>query len=487
MSGEHILVVDDDRHILEVLRLRLQANGYKISCTLRPEEALEWVTSRKPDLMIADLRMAGMDGLTLLREARTANPDLPVIILTAHGSIENAVEAVRQGAYGYVTKPYDDAQLLQELKNALERRRLMREVNRLESIVKERFDVGEIIGKAARMVAVFEQVERVAPTDATVFISGESGTGKELVAKAIHLASPRGKGPFVAVNMGALPETLLENELFGHVKGAFTGANREKEGLFAAAQGGTIFLDEIGDAPLPIQVKLLRVLQDRKFTRLGEVHEIETDARVITASNRDLRKMVKDGKFREDLFFRIHVVPIELPPLRDRKDDIPRLAFHFLKRFSEQVGREIRGFSTAALEALIAYDWPGNVRELENTIEHAVVMAKADEIQASEVTFISRSGAAGRGQSVAGAAGSVLTEAPSLPPYKQARESFEREYLEQLLRLTRGNVSAAARLAGKYRADLYGLLRKHGLDPGTFKGAGGEPTPAEDAAGDDEK
>jgi two-component system response regulator GlrR len=452
MASEKILVVDDDRSLLELIRMRLESASYVVTTALMEEEAIEAAKGQVFDLSVVDLRLAQKDGILVMEQLHRIHPDMPVIILTAHGSIETAVEAMKKGAYTYLTKPFEPQEMLCQIERALENSRLASEVKRLKGLLEEKYDFPNIIARSEGMQRVMEVVSRVAKTDSTVFIHGESGTGKELIAKVTHVASTRKDKPFVAINLAAIPETLLESELFGYEKGAFTGAIRSSKGFFSQAHEGTIFLDEIGDMPLSTQGKLLRVLQERQFYSIGNEKPIEVDVRLIVATNKVLEDQVKKGLFREDLFYRIHVIPIYLPPLRERKEDIPLLVEHFLKKFRLEMKKEVKRLTPQALLKLMLYDWPGNVRELENTIEYAVAMTHEDVI--NEDLILQTEGA-------------VSQEA--LKSLKEARDAFEKNYLIYLLEVCKGNVSKAARLAGKHRPDLYDLLKKHGLNLSSFK------------------
>jgi len=453
MASGKILVVDDDKNLIELVKMRLESAGYEVTAALKEEDAIETLQGQTFDLSIVDLQLVHQDGISLMEDFHLILPEMPVIILTAYGSIESAVEAMKRGAYSYLTKPFDPRDLLLQIERALENRRLTSEIDRLKELLGERYDFSNIVAKSGKMQRVLEVVSRIAKTDSTVFIHGESGTGKELIAKAIHLASERKDKSFVAINCAALPETLLESELFGHEKGAFTGAIRSKKGLFTQAHEGTIFLDEIGDMPLSTQGKLLRVLQEQQFYPVGSEKPIEVNVRVIVATNKNLEDHVKQGLFREDLFYRIHVIPVFLPPLRERKEDIPPLVEYFLKRFSQQMKKEVKGLTPMAIQRLMLYDWPGNVRELENILEYAVAMTNHNVITEE---FILQTKAA-------------LIPDETLKPLKEARDTFEKSYLIHLLQICRGNVSKAAKLAGKYRADFYELLKKHDLKTGDFK------------------
>jgi two-component system response regulator GlrR len=449
-----LLIVDDDRNLLELIRMRLESSGFDVVTALREDDARAAAAGEVFDLAIVDLQLAEQDGISLMEDLRRTSPDLPVIILTAHGSIESAVEAMRRGAATYLTKPFDARELVLQIGRVLEQRRLASEVTRLRGLLAERYGFENIVARSEAMTRVLDVVSRAALTDSTVYIHGESGTGKELVARALHLAGGRKEQPFVAVNCAALPETLLESELFGHERGAFTGAVRSSRGLFTRAHGGTIFLDEIGDMPPGVQAKFLRVLQERQVTPLGGDRPIAVDVRVIVATNKDLDKQVARGLFRDDLFYRIHVIPILLPPLRERKEDIPLLAGHFLKKYAGQMGKDVKGLTPKAMQKLMLHDWPGNVRELENTIEYAVAMT-LDDVIGDESVLPSRADGSGN----------------TVRPLKEAKDAFEKDYLVNILRVTRGNVTSAAELSGKYRSDFYDLLKKHGLSPGEFKNA----------------
>lgn len=449
MSCQKILVVDDDVNLLELLKIRLESSDYEVVTASDEEKALNRMREHIINLAVVDLQLDSKDGIVLMKELHAINPEMPVIILTAYGSIDSAVEAIKMGAYNYLTKPFDHRELLLQIENALKNTMLTREIKRLQGLLSEKYDFRNIIGKSAKMQSVLEQVSLVSQTDSTVFIHGESGTGKELIAKTIHLASSRKDHPFLAINCAAIPETLLESELFGYEKGAFTGAFKSSGGLLVQADKGTVFLDEIGDMPLATQVKLLRFLQERQFYPVGSLTPVEVDVRVVVATNKDLKAMMEEGTFREDLFYRIHVIPILIPPLRERKEDIPMLVEHFLKKLCQQTNKVIQGVSHPAMQKLMLHDWPGNVRELENTIEYAVAMSRYD-ILTEDL---------------------VLPSSPSEPlqPLRESKAKFERKYLISLLELTRGNVSKAAQLAGKYRADLYNLLKKYNIRPEDFK------------------
>jgi two-component system response regulator GlrR len=466
MAKGQILVVDDNPNLLELIRLRLESADYEVTAIADEADAVNAIKEKLFDLCIVDLMLANGDGIALMDQFRGINPDVPTIILTAHGSIESAVEAMRRGAFSYLTKPFEPSELLMQIERALENRKLNVEIKRLKEIINDRFDFANIIARSAKMRAVLDIVARIAKLDSTVHIHGESGTGKELIAKAIHLASDRKDKPFVALNCAALPESLLESELFGHEKGAFTGAVKSTRGLFTQAHGGTLFLDEIGDMPRSTQSKLLRVLQERQFYPVGSEVPLEVDVRVIVATNKDLEEQVRKGLFRDDLFYRIHVIPVYLPALRERKDDIVPLVEHFLKKYSQHMKKEVKGVTPEAMRKLMLHDWPGNVRELENTIEYAVAMTQSDTVTEDYML---------QGKSIvaerpATAVPEHLDE-PSggLRPLKDARDAFERDYLIQVLSMTEGNVSQAAKLAGKYRADFYDLLKKHDLNAHEFK------------------
>src|SRR5512139_3789252 len=452
MATGKMLVVDDDRNLLELLKMRLESSSYEVTTAINGEEAIKAVKSQVVDLSIVDLQLLNQDGISLMEELHLILPDMPVIILTAYGSIESAVEAMKRGAYSYLTKPFDHEDLLLQIERALENRRLNIEIKRLKGLLEERYDFTNIVARSEKMKRVLEMVSQIAKTESTVYIYGESGTGKELIAKAIHLASERKNKPFVAINCAALPEPLMESELFGHEKGSFTGAVRSTKGLFTQAHEGTLFLDEIADMPLSIQAKLLRALQERQFHPVGSEKPTQVDVRVIVATQKDLESHVKQGLFREDLFYRIHVIPIRLPPLRERKEDIPLLVEHFLHKFSQQMKKEVKGLMPQAMQKLMLHDWPGNVRELENTVEYAFVMTQQDRI--TEAYILQAKG--------------VVTQEP-LKPLKEARDAYEKGYLIHLLEICDGNVTKAAKLAGKYRADFYDLLRKHHLKSEDFK------------------
>jgi two-component system response regulator GlrR len=445
----HVLVVDDDYNILQVLRMRLVSGGHEVAMASDASEAKALIQTAPVDLALIDLKLKNEDGITLMEALHREIPGLPVIILTAYGTIDTAVAAMKRGAYTYLTKPFDGQALLAQVDKALAQGQLSTEVKQLRRLVRQRYGFDNIIGKSTAIQQVLEQVSQAAHTDSSVYIEGNSGTGKELIAKTLHLASGRASGPFVAINCAAIPETLLESELFGYQKGAFTGAARTKKGLLTEADHGTFFLDEISEMSPSMQVKMLRALEERSFFPVGAGETVQVNIRIIAASNKPLEEEIKKGTFREDLFYRIHDIPIKLPSLKERKEDIPLLANHFLEKYSREMERPMNGFTPAALKKMLAYDWPGNVRELENTIECAVAMS--DQAQIDVDVFLRNPRHTGADE--------------SLQSFKTAREAFERRYLVQLLELTLGNISQAAKLAGKYRADLYALLKKYDIDP----------------------
>jgi two-component system response regulator GlrR len=448
---EKILVVDDDRNILEVIRMRLVSGGYYVTPVTGAEEALKLAEKEPFDLALIDLKLNGQDGIQLMENIHHINPHIPVIILTAHGTIKSAVHAMKKGAYSYLTKPFDGHELLQQINNCLEKNRLSKEVKRLRELVEQTYGFDKIIGNSDKIKRVLAQVAQAAATDSNVYIEGESGTGKELVAKSLHVASNRKDGPFIAVNCSAIPENLMESEMFGFEKGAFTGADRSKKGLFVQADLGTFFLDEISEMHSSMQVKMLRALEEKEFYPVGGRQTVKVDCRIIAASNKNLEQEIEKGNFREDLFYRIHVIPIKLPPLKERKEDIPILSRYFLQKISREMGKEIDEFSTDAMQKLISYPWPGNIRELENTIECAVAMTKRNIITEDLILQTQNINAEG------------------LKSFKYAKENFEKNYLIQLFELTRGNVSKAAELAGKYRADIYELIKKYNLKLTDFR------------------
>jgi len=452
-----VLLVDDDPGILQLLKLHLEAAHYGVTLAATGAEAVAQARATAFDVAVVDLRLGAEDGLGVLEQLRQLQPALPVIIATAHGTIESAVEATKRGAFDYLTKPFEAAALLHRVARAAEARRLRHEVEELRTLVQARYQFDNIVTGSEVMRAVLRQVAQIAATDSTVCIYGESGTGKELVAKALHVASRRALGPFIALNCGAIPEGLLENELFGHARGAYTGADRHKKGFLQQAEAGTLLLDEIGELPAALQVKFLRVLEEREFYPLGATQPLKVNLRLVAATNQDLAKLVAQGKFREDLYYRLHVLPIFLPPLRERVGDIPLLAQHFLARFAQDLKKDVSGFTPEAVQRLLVYEWPGNVRELANVVERAVVLSPSAQIT-PDLLVLGRTEGGG-----APAPGGVA-------PLREAREKFERTYLIQVLTTVKGNVSRAAELAGKDRAEFYRLLRKHALAPTAFKG-----------------
>ena len=448
---QKILAVDDDLNLLRLLKMRLEAKDYAVTTFTEAEDAMETARDEEFDMALLDLKLTRGNGIELMETLHHIHPEMPVVILTAYGTIESAVEAMKRGAYSYLTKPFNHRELLLQIKNGIEKSRLSKEVKRLREIVKERYEFENIIGESEEMRKVLDLVSHSADTDSNVYIYGESGTGKELIAKALHLASSRKERPFVAINCAAIPEALLEGELFGFRKGAFTGAVRTKKGLFVQAHGGSILLDEISEMPFSMQSKLLRVLEEREFYPLGSEKPVKVDVRIIATSNKDLEKEIEEGNFRRDLFYRIHVIPIKLPPLREKRGDIPLLAEHFLRKLSGKAGKYIGGFSPTALQKMMLYSWPGNVRELQNVIECAVAMCMKDVI--SEDLLLPT--------------GEMKEN--DLKPLKEAKSDFEQRYIIELMELTQGNVTHAAKLAKKYRADLYKLLEKYNLKPKDFK------------------
>jgi two-component system, NtrC family, response regulator GlrR len=439
-----LLLVDDDVDLLRLLSIRLKANGYRVTAVESAEKALSALVATRPDVVLSDLRMPGMDGMALFEEIQISHPGLPVIILTAHGSIPDAVKAVRQGVFGYLTKPYDADELLAQIEKALA---VQGTATGPEG---ERWRQG-IVTRSPAMEDVLARAKRAAQTDANVLIQGDSGTGKELVARAIHLASNRSRGPFVAINCGAIPENLLESELFGHMKGSFTGAVAEQKGLFVQADGGTVFLDEIGDMPLALQVKLLRVLETREVRPVGAAKSVAIHIRLLAATHRDLLGAKDRGEFREDLFYRLNVVNLRLPALAERREDIPVLATHFLKMLSDRYDAEANKFAPDALEKLAAARWPGNVRQLFNVVEQCVALCPTEVVPAA---FVEQA---------------IVSEGDSLSSFEDARRRFERDYLTRVLKMTRGSVTQAARLAKRNRTEFYKLLQRHGIEAALFK------------------
>ena len=449
---EKILIVDDDVSVLKVLQMRLESAQYAVVAASDAREAKKRLEEETFDIALFDLRLAEGSGIDLMKGIRDIDPELPVIILTAFGTIESAVEAMKEGAYSYLTKPFDTRELFVQIRNGIEKSKLSREVKRLRTMMRDDFEGQSIIGHSEAMKRVFDAVALAAETDSNVFISGESGTGKGMVAKALHQLSKRMDKPFVPINCAAIPATLLESELFGFEKGAFTGAVASKKGLFVQADKGIIFLDEISEIPLHMQGKLLKAIEEKEFYPLGSHKTVKVDVRIVSASNREIEKEVEKGTFRSDLFYRVHVVPIKVPPLRDRKEDIPILVEHFLAKMAEKLEKPAKSLSPAALQKLMLYAWPGNVRELENIIECAVVMSTENSISEDLIIV--------PGQK---------DEKHTFKPLKESKQDFERDYLVQLMKISRGNVSRASKLAGKYRADLYELLEKYHINPLDFR------------------
>ena len=449
-SAPQLLVVDDDADMLRLLTMRLTAAGYRVTAVTSAEAALTQLHIARPQLVLSDVRLPGKDGLALFDEIRAQHPSLPVILLTAHGTIPDAVEATERGVFTYLTKPFDGKGLLDKIAEALA---LSAPAHAAQSGSVDDWQ-GQIISRSSRMAEVLAEARMVAQSDASVLLRGESGTGKELLARLIHQASARAAKPFIAVNCGAIPEALLESELFGHVKGAFTDASSSHKGLFQAADGGTLLLDEIGDMPPALQVKLLRVLQERELRPVGSTQSVPVDVRLISATHRDLDAAMAEGEFRTDLYYRINVVTLTLPPLSERREDIPLLANHFLVTLAAKYDKRLSGFAPEALKALTTAAWPGNVRQLYNVVEQVCALSSTPLVPLALVQRALRSPSV-----------QVLT-------FAEAKQRFERDYLVGLLKLTDGNVADAARLADRNRTEFYRLMQKHGLTPGLFKGDG---------------
>ncbi len=443
-----ILIVEDEDPLRRVLELQLGSAGYETLSAATAEAALPLLD--RADLVLTDLRLPGIDGLEFIRQIRCRDQRIPIIVITAYSTVENAVEAMKAGAADFLPKPFSMDHLLTVIAKALEVRRLRDENLELRAQLSRRYAFDNIIGRSPAMQEIFATIERVAPTNATVLIAGESGTGKDLIARAIHHHSPRRDQPFVKINCAAIPETLLESELFGYEKGAFTGATTSKPGKFELADKGTVFLDEIGDVPPAIQVKLLRVLQDKEFERLGSNKVRRVDVRIIAATNADLRSAIESGQFREDLYYRLNVVPINVPPLRQRKEDIPALVDHFIKKYAAEFGRPVAGISDEALEILMKHHWPGNVRELENVIERAVVLCTGERLEAKDIKL----DPATRPQA---ANDFFLPEGMTL-------EEHERQLILKALERAKGNKSLAARMLGITRNALRYRLSQMGLE-----------------------
>lgn len=456
-----ILVVDDKPNMLQLFE-RLLADKHDVTTASDGEEAIAKILAGTFDLVVSDLRMPGAGGLDVLRAVKQASPRTEVILMTAYATVENAVEAMKEGAYDYLTKPFDPDEAVVKMERAIELGQLRERADQLAKLVRERFSFEQMIGKSAAMQQLFSLLEKAAQFELTVLITGPSGTGKELAARAVHFASPRRDKAFVAVNCGAFPAELIESELFGHVKGAFTGATSDKRGLFEEASGGTLFLDEVGDLPLPLQVKLNRALQEREFRRVGDTRARKVDARIVAATNVDLKALMAEGRFREDLFYRLQVFPIRLPALKERPEDVVLLAAHFLERARKRSGRGPTGFLPEALKALSRYAWPGNVRELENAIERAAAVASGSEIGVDDLSPEIVHGDATTGDD-------TLASLPYREALELMKERATRQYLEALLRASEGNVSRAAEHAELARESLHRLLKRHHVDPDAFR------------------
>jgi len=447
MIPRKILVVDDEENFRHILSVILKKERYEVETASNGEEALQRISNSTFDQVLCDIRMPGMDGLDFLKEVRKTEADANVIMMSAYGTLDTAVEAMKLGAYDYISKPFKPDEIILTLKKAEERERLRKENEHLRKEVKREYSFDNIVSKNEKMQGIFDMIQKVAPYKSTILITGESGTGKEVVARALHYHSDRSQSLFMPVNCGAIPENLLESELFGHSKGAFTDAIRTKKGLFEEADGGTLFLDEIGELPPQLQVKLLRVLQDGEIRRVGEAKAIQIDVRIVAATVKDLVKEVNEGRFRDDLFYRLNVVPVHIPPLRDRKEDIPLLVTHFMKKHSQSLGKNIAGINPKALEVLINYKWYGNVRELENTIERAIVLADGENIELQNLphdiqNFQERI--------------EVTTLSEEEYSIKRASKALETTLIRRALKKTKGNHTHAARLLEiSHRALLY--------------------------------
>ncbi len=447
MTEGNILIIDDEPKMCKVLKFALEPEGYSVTTAESAEAGMEAFKINSFDLVITDLKMPGKDGLWVLEQVKQQRPQTEVIMMTAYATAQTAVEAMKKGAYDYIIKPFEMDELKLKVRHLMEKNRLVEENRQLKQELKERYSLDNMVGKSGVMQQVYKLVEKVAPTDATVLIRGESGTGKELVAQAIHGLSPRASEPFIAVNCAALPESLLESELFGHEKGAFTGADKLKKGRFELAGSGTIFLDEIGDMSPSTQIKLLRVLQNRQIERLGGTETIQIRARTICATNRDLEKAMKEGTFREDLYYRINVFPIYLPPLREHKEDIPDLVAHFLQKF----GRPPDAIEGEALNLLMKYQWPGNVRELENVIERALIMTSTGKIRVEDLPPQIRENTT-----------SEISFSPDIPDEGLSLEAMEKKLIQTALQKAGGNKSKAAKLLGITRRKLYSMMERFG-------------------------
>ena len=453
-----ILVVEDETKMRRLLELQLDEEGFLVHSAADAEAGLQLLIREKPDLVVTDLRLPGMSGLEFLQAVKRVNAALPVVVMTAYGTVESAVEAMKIGASDYVTKPFSLAELVLVIRKELDSHRLREENRSLREALGRRYAYDSIVAQSEKMQAVLALVERVAPTNSTVLLGGESGVGKDLIARAIHEHSQRASGPFVKINSTAIPETLLESELFGYEKGAFSGASASKPGKFELADQGTLFLDEIGDVPSAIQVKLLRVLQDREFERLGGTKTHKVDVRLVAATNRDLRAALEEGTFREDLYYRLNVVAIDIPPLRDHKEDVPALANFFLERYARESAKPVTAITPKAMKRLMEYHWPGNVRELQNIIERACALAKGTVLEAADIHLDVRPAKAANGAS------GFLPEGMTL-------EHWEDEMIREALRRANGNKSQAARLLGLSRNALRYRLSKIGIaDEGEKEG-----------------